>query len=224
MYCDICSEPFDHSIRKPFVLSSCGHTYCSWCLKQFNDNKCPQCRKVFKEKNPNIALLNLIPESNYDNLKAKSLKAFGDIDKDLKCSRDYKLQMHEAKLKSIKQIVFDETFKLIGILRANEKKLTNECNTLFNEIKIQFDTNFVLPSLNGVTKEAIQNNELNEDQLNEFNNKIPELKQEFNRISDLIKNYQFNYEFELNKISNENLLAGDLNTVIINFNKLKKNK
>jgi hypothetical protein len=60
-----------HSIRKPFVLSSCGHTYCLWCLKQFNENKCPQCRKVFKEKNPNIALLNLIPESNYDNLKAE---------------------------------------------------------------------------------------------------------------------------------------------------------
>lgn len=66
--------------------------------------------------------------------------------------------MYIIKLKSIKQIVFDETAKLIAILKDNEKKLTNEYNIVLNRIKIQFGTNFVLLSLNGVTKEAIQNN------------------------------------------------------------------
>ena len=61
-----------------------------------------------------------IKTSHSDNLKAESLKAFGDLNKDLKCSRDYKLQMLEAKLESIKQIVFDETAKLTAILKDKD--------------------------------------------------------------------------------------------------------
>jgi hypothetical protein len=221
MNCDICKEPFDHSIRKPFVLSACGHTYCLCCLKQLTVKKCPQCRKKFKEILPNIALLNLIPESNYDKLKIDSLKSFSELNNDLKNSRDQKLKEHEDKLESIKQVVSYETAKLIGILKNNENKLKNECDVMLNQIKIHFDTNIVIPSmesLNGITKEAIQNNEVDEDALKSLNNKICEMKQQSNQLSDKIKNYQFNYKFDLNIILNENLLIGELNTVIMYFN------
>ena len=123
MNCDICLEAFDHSIRRPFVLAGCGHTYCSSCLDQLANKKCSQCRKPFKEKNPNILLLSLIPQSSYDKLKADSLKALSEINEakqDLKDSRNDKLKLHETRLKSIKQGVLDETARLIGILNENE--------------------------------------------------------------------------------------------------------
>jgi len=89
MKCDICCESFDHSIRKPFSLSSCPHTYCLKCLQQFN--KCPHCREPIKGKNINIALLKFIPESNYDKLKATLLKScieINEIKKNLEMKKD----------------------------------------------------------------------------------------------------------------------------------------
>ena len=70
--CEICFEPFDHSIHKPYNLS-CPHTYCLKCIQIFKDNKCPACNKEIKEKYPSTAILRLIPESNYDKLKTKLL-------------------------------------------------------------------------------------------------------------------------------------------------------
>ena len=65
-----------HSIRKPLVLAVCGHTFCSDCLNKMINKKCPQCRKKYKEKIPNFAILTLIPESTYDYLKAEVLKLY----------------------------------------------------------------------------------------------------------------------------------------------------
>ena len=73
MECGICYEQYDHSIRKPHLLSSCGHTYCLSCLKRLVDYSCPTCKKISIEKYPNNALIEFIPESNYDKLKSKIL-------------------------------------------------------------------------------------------------------------------------------------------------------
>ena len=40
MNCEICLEPFDHSIHKPHHLE-CSHTYCLSCLKILTNNKYP---------------------------------------------------------------------------------------------------------------------------------------------------------------------------------------
>jgi len=213
MDCNICNEPFDHSIRKPFVLSSCGHSNCFSCLKQLKGNKCSQCRATFKNKYPNISLLNLIPESNYDKLKTNTLKQFGQSYRDFKSSRDQKLKIHEDKLKSIKKVISDETTKLIGVLKDNQKKLNSKCDSMLYDIKHHFDKQFIL--MEHFNDETIQNNELNEEELNSYNNKIPELKQQLDQLSDRVKKYQFNYEFDLNEISNKILLIGELNTVNI---------
>ena len=78
MNCDICLEPFDHSIHKPCHLA-CPHTFCLSCLNQLTTKKCPTCNKTFVDKNPNIALLKWIPESSYDLLKAETLKELIEI-------------------------------------------------------------------------------------------------------------------------------------------------
>jgi hypothetical protein len=47
------------------------------------------------------------------------------------------------------------------------------------------------------------------------NNKIIDINNELNKLSDSIKNYENNSQFVLNKISDESLLICDLKTVII---------
>jgi len=102
MNCEICFEKFDHTINKPFSLSSCPHIYCLSCLDKLENNKCPACKTVYKSKNPNNALLKLIPESNYDKLKSEALKSLikvKELRQNLKLSREEKLISHQTSIK-----------------------------------------------------------------------------------------------------------------------------
>jgi len=123
--CDICINPFDHSIHRPTVLA-CGHTFCLTCLKKLNANQtCYSCNKAYIEMNTNIALLKMIPESNYDKLKAKTLKGLIEINEALKQQQDnHKIMFDEKKLITIK--------KLVG---GNNKREAIE-NNMLNEEKL----------------------------------------------------------------------------------------
>ncbi len=185
MICKICLEPFDHSIRKPFSLSSCQHTYCLECIDKFhlNDNKCPLCREQIKGKFINIALLEVVPESNYDKLKATTLKSCIEIN-EIKNSlvNEEKLSMYEIKLKSIKETISDETNKIINILRKNENILNDECDIIFNDIKANLNLNkFEIVE----SKVKIENDELSETELLNLNRRIEEIKQNVNNNSKI---------------------------------------
>ncbi len=173
MECDICIEPYDHSIRKPCSLSSCPHTYCLKCLEQLNI--CPKCNEPIKGKNINIALLKFIPESNYDKLKAITLKSCieaNDIKNKLKASNEEKLNIHETKLKSIKQTIKDETNKIINILKQNEKILSDECDIILNDLNVNLNAFEIEDS-----RKKIENDELNVTDLADLSMKIGEIKQ-----------------------------------------------
>jgi len=120
MNCDICFQAFDHSIRKPYSISSCPHTYCSECVHKFK--QCPQCAKLINEINLNLALLKLIPESSFDKLKRETLKAYIELNEirgNLKNEREHELNMYTSKIASIKKVITNETNKLINILKIN---------------------------------------------------------------------------------------------------------
>ena len=51
-----------------------------------------------------------------------------------------------------------------------------------------------------------------------LNNKITEINNELNKLSESIINYENNSEFVLNKISDDSLLIGEFKTVIIHMN------
>ena len=142
--CQICFEPFDHSIRIPYSLSSCPHTFCLKCLDQLTTNNCPKCNKLIKGKNLNMALLELIPKSEYDKLKEETLIAIISINEtknDLKNVREEKLIHHETKLTLIKNIIKNETSKLINILEKNEQILLKECDRMLYELNADLDSN-----------------------------------------------------------------------------------
>jgi len=219
MSCEVCFEPFDHSNRKPYSLSSCPHTYCAICLDHLTNSKCPQCSKPIVGKNLNIALLKFIPKSEYDDLKEDTLKNLIEINESkqaIKYERQEKLNMQEIKLTSIRQAILYETTRKIKILKENKKMLLDECDLMLNEIKTNFDSNkFEYNSLFFITysKESIETNELNKDELQSLNNQIIEIKQKLIELS--VKNRrEINYEFILNKTSDSSLEVGELKTVI----------
>ncbi len=217
--CQICHEPFDHSIHKPHSMSSCPHTYCLKCLEQMKNKKCPKCGKLSLSTHFNMALLEFIPESEYDKLKSVLLKEFihlNESQQDLKQNRLEKLNFHETKLKSIKQVISNETDKLINILKEKKNNLINECDLMLNDIKDYLKSNFEdnVSLQIDLTKQKIEKNVLNENKLNDLSILIDQLKQDLNKLSHSIKNYENKYEFVLNKISEESLLIGELNTVI----------
>jgi len=204
MECDICDEPYDHSIRKLCSLSPCPHTFCLKCRDQLNKNKCPHCNEPIKGKHINIGLLKLIPESSYDKLKTTTLKScieINEIMNNLKKSNEEKFKIYETKIKSIKQTISDETNKIINILKQNEKFLKDECDIIFNDIKANLNSNtFEFDN----SKVKIEKNELNETEFVNLNRKIEEIKQNINNDSKQIEN----------KILNNDLLIDQLKKVI----------
>jgi len=204
MECDICDEPYDHSIRKLCSLSPCPHTFCLKCRDQLNKNKCPHCNEPIKGKHINIGLLKLIPESSYDKLKTTTLKScieINEIMNNLKKSNEEKFKIYETKIKSIKQTISDETNKIINILKQNEKFLKDECDIIFNDIKANLNSNtFEFDN----SKVKIEKDELNETELVNLNRKIEEIKQKINNNSKQIEN----------KILNNDLLIDQLKKVI----------
>jgi hypothetical protein len=220
MNCDICFESFDHSIHKPYSLSSCPHTYCLNCLEKLKTKKCPQCNKLIKGKNANMALLKLIPESNYDKLKDESLKSFinlNEIKQDLKDKREKKLNHHKIKLALIKKIINDETLKLIDILKQKEQNLINECDKMFIQLNSNLDSsnyeNNILFQINVSLKGQIEKNNLNQNELKDLNLKIFEIKQQLIQLLDQMNNNEDNYKFISNKFSNKLLLIGKIEKV-----------
>jgi hypothetical protein len=99
-------------------------------LEQFN--KFPYFNEPIKGENINLELLKLIPESNYDKLKATTLKScieINDIKKKLKKRNEDKINIHETK--SIKKTISDKTNKIINILKQNEDRFLTMNVTLF---------------------------------------------------------------------------------------------
>ena len=125
MDCDICYSHYDHSIHKPYMLS-CPHTFCISCVNRLTTNKCPTCNAEIFIKNPNIALLNLISESSYDQLKdslQKSLNKINEIKNELKTKSETKLNKYLAKIDSAKEGIKNEANKLIQLIKSSELKL-----------------------------------------------------------------------------------------------------
>ncbi len=216
MECVICVNLYDHSIHKPYSLTSCPHTYCLECLDKFN--KCPQCSIPINGKNLNIELLKLIPESSYDKLKAISLKIFIELNEakqNLKKKREEKLNTHVAKIESIKQKISDETTKLINILKENEKILTDECDLKLNEINSNLDSKEFEDNdlLKTESRNKIEKNELNEDELKQLNEKIPQSKEELNKFLNDIEIYEIHFNFTENEIPKNVLSIGKFDKV-----------
>ncbi len=129
MNCLICLEAFDHSIHKPHSLSSCPHTVCIACLEKCQKQKCPICQTEFNKSNQNLGLLELIPFSDYDNLKIKGIKSiigFNEIKEDLKRKREQLVISNQDELNIFRKKLTNQS-KILN-------SLIEKCNLLASDL------------------------------------------------------------------------------------------
>ena len=241
MNCDICFAAFDNSIHKPYSIVSvvpnidsskslvCLHTYCLSCWDQMSLTlkRCPKCNKLIKGKTLNTELLKQLPESEYDKIKDSSLKTFdesivhlNELKQSIKVNREQKLKQHETQIDLVKKIITDETLKLISYLKQNEENLLNECDQNLKELPVDLDSNKyennVLFQIDLSSREKIVKNELSKDELNELTNKIAEIKEKLNATLNVVNIYEKPFNFIPNKISNDDLLIGQIKLEFVN--------
>lgn len=62
MECKICYDKFNKTVRKPFTVIPCGHTFCISCLNDLRKINyiCPTCRVKIENEKPSYILLELM--------------------------------------------------------------------------------------------------------------------------------------------------------------------
>jgi hypothetical protein len=206
--CKICLEPYDHSIRKPYSLSSCPHTFCINCLERLKENKCPVCNRNIISKNINLELLELIPESEYDKSKAEAFKSLNELNElrdNLKLKQDLKLKEHLSQLNLIKNTLNNEINNYINILILNQTQLNNEIylleNDIFNNLApSKFEDDIQIKLIN--SKEELDKNLFTKFQINELKNEINASKSRLNMLVFQVENFKENYELKMNNEMN----------------------
>ncbi len=172
MSCKICFNQYDHSIHKPYMLS-CPHSFCISCLNKLTANKCPECKAIITMINPNIGILELIPESLYDQLKATAKKnciEVIELNDDLKSKRESQLEATLNKINSTRNRIRNETNQFIRLVRRSEENLFNELNKLESMEKTKYSDNDqkILDKSIKNMKKSIESDSLNLDELKEF--------------------------------------------------------
>lgn len=85
LYCEICTQRYNTTDRRPTLLPQCGHTFCKECLCKANrrNHMCPHCRqntnKNVDQHPTNFAILDFLKESEEDS-KLKQKKEEIDFD------------------------------------------------------------------------------------------------------------------------------------------------
>jgi len=181
MFCKICLNNYDHSIRKPHQLS-CPHTICIECIYKIKaiSNQCPTCNTPIREIHQNIELLEMIPESNYDKLKAETLKIL--------YKKESEINEQLKGLNPIKDILNKHSNLFIDLINENKMESINELELIEKLFKVSLAN----------AKSTIVSNRLHENEIEDFNNKIN------NNIIDFQQNSNNNFfSFEEINIKNK---------------------
>jgi len=218
MSCDICFNNYDHSIHKPYMLS-CPHTFCLSCINKLSNKKCPNCSISISVKNPNIALLEFIKESIYDKMKAESQKTLNEINelkKTLTDKREVKLNEYVAKINEIKMHISNESKKFISLVKASELNLVNELTELEKKMRKRLSLSkedSVMTKSLLLSKQFVENNSLNEEQLTKLTQETLSIKTKLNELGIQIEAFKENLEFtDYTNVSMKDGLIGEVKT------------
>jgi hypothetical protein len=214
MSCQICFNPYDHSLYKPYTLTCQLHTFCVSCIGRFNERKCPVCNKSFKKSFPNLALLEVIPESNYDKLKAESFKILNELNEiktNFTNKRDEKLNKYLKQISEIKDAINNEADNLVKLVKDNQEKLIKEANSIEMNLKKKFSLNTIIDE--NQTKINLEHNNFYEEQLSLLIKEIKESKINMEKTSSFIENFKENYKFNLTESLNKSFVIGEIKTI-----------
>lgn len=202
MECDLCVKPFDKSLREPYVLIPCSHTYCHSCIQRLNLKQCKSCNQQINAINKNWILIKLIPESSYDRLKANTVSLLEE-------TNNLGKQYDEIRLKNFKQ----NTTRISGFtdeieIRYRElcERLHADYESLISEMRhIEENINKEYCDYSYKNEKLVKNfaeferklnlNELDEAQLKELFDELGQIKLNLNENigkQNELENFSFN--------------------------------
>ncbi len=207
MNCQICFHPYDHSVHKPYTLSCLSHTFCIFCIDKLPEKKCPLCMKPFDQKNPNLALLELIPQSNYDKLKLKSIKILNELNEtkqNLNIRQEAKLAEYLTQMTEIKFIINKEANAIIQSVKRNQEELINEATSIESDLKkcLSFKKIISIKDLDTKMHQSklfIEKNQYSEEQLVKFCDNTSNDKMNLDRCCNIIDKFKEDFRFNLNE-------------------------
>ena len=183
------------------------HTFCISCIDELTVRSCPVCNKLFNKSFPNLALLEVIPESNYDKLKAESFKILNELNEmknNATKKRDEKLSKYLKQISEIKDSINNEANNLVKLVKMNQEKLIKEANSIEMNLKQNFSLNSLIDE--NQTKINLEHNNFYEEQLSLLIKEIKESKINMEIDSSFIENFKENYKFNLTESLNLNEL------------------
>ena len=203
MNCKICFNQYDHSVHKPYMLS-CPHTFCISCINKFKTNKCPTCSLKISAKHPNIELLELVPESMYDQLKVTSEKALNEINEiksALKSKSEAKLNKCLNKINSARCSIKNETKKFVKLVKTSEENFLSELNEIELKVKKELTSTKeeILEAKIRYEKHSIEKNLFSEEQLTKSIETSKENKIVLKRLERKVEEFKENIQFSVNE-------------------------
>lgn len=131
--CSICSETYDVSLKKPYILTPCSHILCSSCmscLKKLGENICPTCKSSFEK------IINNLPPKPEISKKDDALIELAKI-KRLKgdFSEYYLDELNQKTLyfERLREQIRKKTQNQMAKLVSDEEKIVNQVNNLENK-------------------------------------------------------------------------------------------
>lgn len=216
MKCQICFNNYNHSEHKPYVLIPCTHTLCIRCLDDLSGDpkQCPLCTLTIKDYNPNWAILDMIPETNFGHLKyslEKSLNESENIKKKLNELNKQNFKDTIVNLKEVKQEISNHANYLIEMIQNSQNKLIGDVKNiestleidLSNQVKYDQQLDFKIKE----TRKRLAKNELNESQINSLSAYFSKLNTDLTtRITEKLElknefKFQPNSSFQIQKES-----------------------
>lgn len=207
MNCEICFHPYDHSKRKPYVLS-CPHRFCLSCMtKRLNDKRCPVCEKPIRSKFPNLNLMKTLPESIYDRTR-RDLEQVVCETTELKqrlsqhCENKFNSSLQRVQAQRV--LFLNKSNELISLLKKNQQILLDEFNSI--ELLLNKSLNDLRDQSNisdqvKYVKQVLETNELEEFELIELKNSFARKKEDLSQHLDHVDRFNGNYDV----IYNENV-------------------
>lgn len=223
MNCEICFNKYNLSKHKPITLMPCGHTFCLYCVENFNNEKynCPTCREQISNQKPNYTVLNIINSSVTQEVNLKLKKSisqgFKDIDEtQRKYNLDYLKKIEETKDKFtlMKRKINLKTTELMNILLSNQEYLLDSVDELeskcLTDLSKAIQANDENQSFERLKK--LDTNKMNPNDLYLFKSELDKINanliNRLNRFNEISYNFDFRENDKFTAYGNR--LLGDL--------------
>lgn len=225
MSCNICYNKFDHYKHKPFSLSSCPHTFCNYCLTKIHST-CPICKNPFKTFFPNLALLDLIPQSDYDKSIIELDKVYNEtksLRNKLKQEREKKCAELYVRIDEIISQIDQSTNRIINSVLAKQKELLNQANTHKSRLNNLIQCKYTLDTKSvdnfHLAKSNLNTYSLSQEQIIKLSEEMVKTKEKLNQMQSELNTFQTQIEF-IPDFKNYSIDIGHINNqlmVILKF-------